>query len=73
MLGVEPDAVVKPQQVAQDTDKEKITLSLPIRPTGDFTVKCKVGNGEAQTPEGEAHTFKVPMTTGHYAVKITLE
>lgn len=72
-LGVEPDAAVTPQQVAQDTDKDNITLSLPIKPTGDFTVTCAVGNGAAQELTGEAPTFKVPMATGHYAVTITLE
>ena len=73
VLGVEPDAVVKPQQVAQDTDKDNITLSLPIKPTRDFTVTCAVGNGAAQTLTGQPPTFKVPMATGRYAVKITLE
>ena len=73
VLGVEPDAVVKPQQVAQDTDKDNITLSLPIRPTGDFTVKCKVGNETPQTLMGQTPTFKVPMTTGRYQVKVSFE
>ena len=62
-----------PQQVAQDTDENNITLSLPIKPTGDFTVTCAVGNGAAQELTREAPTFKVPMATGHYAVTITLE
>lgn len=72
-LGVEPAAVVTPQQVAQDTDDKNITLSLPIKPTGDFTVTCAVGNGAAQELTGEAPTFKVPMTTGHYPVKVSFE
>ena len=62
-----------PQQVAQDTDDKNITLSLPIKPTSDFTVTCAVGNETPQTLTGEAPTFKVPMTTGHYPVKVSFE
>lgn len=72
-LGVEPAAVVTPQQVAQDTDDKNITLSLPIKLTSDFTVTCAVGNETPQTLTGEAPTFKVPMTTGHYPVKVSFE
>ena len=72
-LGVEPAAVVTPQQVAQDMDKDNITLSLPIKPTGDFTVKCVVGDKTSQTLTAENTSIAVPMKTGHYAVKITLE
>lgn len=72
-LGVEPAAVVTPQQVAQDTDDKNITLSLPIKPTSDFTVTCAVGNETPQTLTGEAPKFKVPMTTGHYSVKVSFE
>ena len=72
-LGVEPAAVVTPQQVAKDTDDKNITLSLPIKPTSDFTVTCAVGNETPQTLTGEAPTFKVPMTTGHYSVKVSFE
>ena len=72
-LGVEPDAAVTPQQVAQDTDADNITLALPVNPTGDFTVKCAVGNETPQTLTGQAPTFKVPMTTGRYQVKVSFE
>ncbi len=72
-LGVEPEAAVTPKQVAQDKDKDNITLALPVKPTGDFTVTCAVGNGAAQELTGEAPTFKVPMTTGHYPVKVSFE
>ena len=72
-LGVEPEAAVTPKQVAQDTDEDNITLALPVKPTGDFKVKCAVGNGAAQELTGEAPTFKVPMTTGHYSVKVSFE
>lgn len=70
-LGVEPEAAVTPKQVAQDTDKDNITLALPVKPTGDFGVTCTVGEGAPQTLTAEAPTFKVPMATGHYPVKIT--
>lgn len=72
-LGVEPEAAVTPKQVARDTDEKNITLALPVKPTGDFTVTCAVGNGAAQELTGEAPTFKVPMTTGHYPVKVSFE
>lgn len=72
-LGVEPAAAVTPKQVARDTDEKNITLALPVKPTGDFTVTCAVGNGAAQELTGEAPTFKVPMTTGHYPVKVSFE
>lgn len=70
-LGVEPEAAVTPKQVAQDTDTKNITLALPVKPTGDFGVMCTVGTEEPQTLTAESSTFKVPMATGHYPVKIT--
>lgn len=70
-LGVEPEAAVTPKQVAQDKDENNITLALPVKPTGDFGVTCTVGTEEPQTLTAESSTFKVPMATGHYPVKIT--
>ena len=73
VLGVAPSTALTLTQAAKDTAKDKITLALPIKPTGDFTVKCTVGSSEAQTLSGENPTVSVPLATGHYAVKITLD
>lgn len=73
VLGLEPSDVLTLKPAAEDKVGDKITLALPIKPTGDFTVKCKVGNGEAQTLTAEDTSVAVPLATGHYAVTITLE
>ena len=76
-LGVEPDAALKLTQTTKDKEaRDGITLALPnVASSGDFTIKYTVTDG---TDEGtktvtDAAAVKVPLKTGHYAVKISFE
>ena len=74
-LGVEPDDTLKLAQVTKDDATDGITLKFPGTPTDDFTIKYTVTDGtEAGTMTvTDATAVKVPLKTGHYAVKISFE
>ena len=74
-LGVEPEATLKLAQVTKDDATDGITLKFPGTPTDDFTIKYTVTDGtEAGTMTvTDATAVKVPLKTGHYAVKISFE
>lgn len=73
-LGVEPDATLKLTQVAKDDAEDGITLKFPGTPSGDFTIKYTVTDGTADgTMTVTDAPVKVPLKTGHYAVKISFE
>lgn len=74
-LGVEPDAVLKLTQVAKDVATDGITLKFPGTPPGGFTITYKVTDGTAEGTKTvtDATAVKVPLKTGHYAVKISFE
>ena len=63
-LGINPSTPVKPVPVASDSDPDNITLSIPglegTTPSGDYTIKYKVGS----TEQSGAGAIKIPLSTG---------
>lgn len=74
-LGIEPTVAVKATNVEAGKDTaETITLALPtIDPTGDYTVKIKVGDGTATEYTKDVTTLAVPTATGTYPIVLSFE
>ena len=80
-LGIAQDDSVKPEPVGAGSDEDPANIKLCIpsiknkaRP-GDFTVKYKVGSGEAKTlpADGSIDIPVAPGCTGSYPVTIVFE
>jgi len=78
-LGIAPTDSVKPVTVANDTDPDAITLSIPAlnssTPSGDYTtIKYVMTKPNSQTVQFNKGTnIAVPLSTGSYQVKIVME
>jgi len=72
VMGIAPDAPVKPVTAAADNDPSYIKLVIPSvaagDPSGDYAVKYKVDGGTSATE------IKIPFDeSGTHEIKISLE